>query len=171
MVGTGRGLIIFHHDHDALTPIQHSRYHNLRPTTARLAQSAERKALNLVVVGSSPTVGAFSGYPDKTLGCGFARAKCSMPRKMLHAAQSTPCRAKYSMPRKVPQSAPCGAKCSMPRKVLHAAQIAPCRAKYSMPRKVLHAAKYPMPQSAPCRKVRHASRQPSKTVLSGAVSR
>ncbi len=26
-------------------------------TTARLAQSAERKALNLVVVGSSPTVG------------------------------------------------------------------------------------------------------------------
>ena len=28
-------------------------------TTARLAQSAERKALNLVVVGSSPTVGVF----------------------------------------------------------------------------------------------------------------
>ena len=28
--------------------------------TARLAQSAERKALNLVVVGSSPTVGVFS---------------------------------------------------------------------------------------------------------------
>ena len=27
--------------------------------TARLAQSAERKALNLVVVGSSPTVGVF----------------------------------------------------------------------------------------------------------------
>ena len=27
--------------------------------TARLAQSVERKALNLVVVGSSPTVGAF----------------------------------------------------------------------------------------------------------------
>ena len=26
---------------------------------ARLAQSVERKALNLVVVGSSPTVGAF----------------------------------------------------------------------------------------------------------------
>ena len=26
---------------------------------ARLAQSAERKALNLVVVGSSPTVGVF----------------------------------------------------------------------------------------------------------------
>ena len=29
-------------------------------STARLAQSAERKALNLVVVGSSPTVGAFA---------------------------------------------------------------------------------------------------------------
>ena len=28
------------------------------PASARLAQSAERKALNLVVVGSSPTVGA-----------------------------------------------------------------------------------------------------------------
>ena len=28
--------------------------------TARLAQSAERKALNLVVVGSSPTVGDFA---------------------------------------------------------------------------------------------------------------
>ena len=28
--------------------------------TARLAQSAERKALNLVVVGSSPMVGAFA---------------------------------------------------------------------------------------------------------------
>ena len=32
----------------------------LSKSTARLAQSAERKALNLVVVGSSPTVGAFS---------------------------------------------------------------------------------------------------------------
>ena len=30
----------------------------LNISTARLAQSAERKALNLVVVGSSPTVGA-----------------------------------------------------------------------------------------------------------------
>ena len=28
--------------------------------STRLAQSAERKALNLVVVGSSPTVGAFA---------------------------------------------------------------------------------------------------------------
>jgi hypothetical protein len=30
---------------------------------ARLAQSAERKALNLVVVGSSPTVGVCTGRP------------------------------------------------------------------------------------------------------------
>ena len=30
-------------------------------TQARLAQLAERKALNLVVVGSSPTVGVFFG--------------------------------------------------------------------------------------------------------------
>ena len=30
---------------------------------ARLAQSAERKALNLVVVGSSPTVGALPELP------------------------------------------------------------------------------------------------------------
>ena len=29
------------------------------PNKARLAQSVERKALNLVVVGSSPTVGVF----------------------------------------------------------------------------------------------------------------
>ena len=38
--------------------------------SARLAQSAERKALNLVVVGSSPTVGvlepARSAYPNTT---------------------------------------------------------------------------------------------------------
>ena len=31
--------------------------HRESPPTARLAQSAERKALNLVVVGSSPTMG------------------------------------------------------------------------------------------------------------------
>ena len=31
----------------------------MHESTARLAQSAERKALSLVVVGSSPTVGAF----------------------------------------------------------------------------------------------------------------
>ena len=34
--------------------------------TARLAQSAERKALNLVVVGSSPTVGV-AGWHARTL--------------------------------------------------------------------------------------------------------
>ena len=33
--------------------------HTLGSTSARLAQSVERKALNLVVVGSSPTVGVF----------------------------------------------------------------------------------------------------------------
>ena len=32
-------------------------------TTARLAQSVEHKALNLVVVGSSPTVGVFPYTP------------------------------------------------------------------------------------------------------------
>ena len=31
----------------------------MEEATARLAQSAERKAFNLVVVGSSPAVGAF----------------------------------------------------------------------------------------------------------------
>ena len=34
---------------------------------ARLAQSAERKALNLVVVGSSPTVGVLSAPPGAPL--------------------------------------------------------------------------------------------------------
>ena len=34
-------------------------FYGNRLCQARLAQSAERKALNLVVVGSSPTVGAF----------------------------------------------------------------------------------------------------------------
>ena len=50
-----------------------------RQIIARLAQSAERKALNLVVVGSSPTVGVFLEYPAfgyvakmKELGCGNA---------------------------------------------------------------------------------------------------
>ena len=35
------------------------RVRNLIPFVARLAQLVERKTLNLVVVGSSPTVGAF----------------------------------------------------------------------------------------------------------------
>ena len=35
----------------------------LGTSQARLAQSAERKALNLVVVGSSPKVGAFGALP------------------------------------------------------------------------------------------------------------
>ena len=38
------------------------------PASARLAQSAERKALNLVVVGSSPTVGVFFCH-RASMGC------------------------------------------------------------------------------------------------------
>ena len=40
------------------------------PASARLAQSAERKALNLVVVGSSPMVGA-SVQKHKSLTAGL----------------------------------------------------------------------------------------------------
>ena len=39
--------------------------------TARLAQSVERKALNLVVVGSSPTVGV-KGRENGREGCAFS---------------------------------------------------------------------------------------------------
>ena len=42
--------------------------------TARLAQSAERKALNLVVAGSSPTVGVAFPAPQ------FARARADRPQ-------------------------------------------------------------------------------------------
>ena len=42
-------------------------------STARLAQSVERKALNLVVVGSSPTVGV---YPIESAGMLFLWAFC-----------------------------------------------------------------------------------------------
>ena len=41
---------------------------------ARLAQSVERKALNLVVVGSSPTVGVFISLRDVDFG-GFANER------------------------------------------------------------------------------------------------
>ena len=41
-------------------------------TYARLAQSAERKALNLVVVGSSPTVGVF---PMSHTSCKYKYAR------------------------------------------------------------------------------------------------
>ena len=48
--------------------------------TARLAQSVERKALNLVVVGSSPTVGAFAGSRPETLfGTILSRRDACMP--------------------------------------------------------------------------------------------
>ena len=40
----------------------------MRSTEARLAQSVERKALNLVVVGSSPTVGGFRMSPGREKG-------------------------------------------------------------------------------------------------------
>ena len=43
----------------------HTVHHQL---TARLAQSAERKTLNLVVVGSSPTLGDHFGSSDVFLG-------------------------------------------------------------------------------------------------------
>ena len=49
--------------------------HRESPPTARLAQSAERKALNLVVVGSSPTVGELNllrEYAERKIKvCGF----------------------------------------------------------------------------------------------------
>ena len=43
----------------ATNTFNHTRSNFRIKATARLAQSAERKALNLVVVGSSPTVGVF----------------------------------------------------------------------------------------------------------------
>ena len=42
-------------------------YRGLLPD-ARLAQSVERKALNLVVVGSSPTVGVIESYINNLRG-------------------------------------------------------------------------------------------------------
>jgi hypothetical protein len=50
------------HTHKSPPPSSIGRAHATRPrgrAEARLAQSVERKALNLVVVGSSPTVGVF----------------------------------------------------------------------------------------------------------------
>ena len=54
------------------------RKYDIRCTIARLAQSVERKALNLVVVGSSPTVGAIFFHLCVLLGllillCFFSR--------------------------------------------------------------------------------------------------
>ena len=55
----------------------------LSVSTARLAQSAERKALNLVVVGSSPTVGVFApGYVVDSAG------NCEQRRNSLSSALS-----------------------------------------------------------------------------------
>ena len=54
-----------------IAPVVHALLHAttvqpliLQSTSARLAQSAERKALNLVVVGSSPTVGVSHDRPQ-----------------------------------------------------------------------------------------------------------
>ena len=46
-------------DQTAFNVFVHTVFPSSVSTTARLAQSVERKALNLVVVGSSLTVGAF----------------------------------------------------------------------------------------------------------------
>ena len=63
--------------------------------TARLAQSAERKALNLVVVGSSPTVGVYvslSGLVKLLSSCFLGHRFCSAsvigPPDLLVARQS-----------------------------------------------------------------------------------
>ena len=45
--------------------------------TARLAQSAERKALNLVVVGSSPTVGVSFVVVSQVDLSSFVDMRCS----------------------------------------------------------------------------------------------
>ena len=63
---------------------------------ARLAQSAERKALNLVVVGSSPTVGVFwkGMFPRRAPGnCKLRQAKRAW---MLRTSFDTPRRARDS---------------------------------------------------------------------------
>ena len=48
-------LLTLHTHHTSLLAL--NAVSNVGSTSARLAQSVERKALNLVVVGSSPTVG------------------------------------------------------------------------------------------------------------------
>ena len=48
-------LFTLHTHHTSLLAL--NAVSNVGSTSARLAQSVERKALNLVVVGSSPTVG------------------------------------------------------------------------------------------------------------------
>jgi hypothetical protein len=51
------------------------------PLQARLAQPAERKALNLVVVGSSPTVGVFPAPRDGPRGRCVGQSKQQSPRR------------------------------------------------------------------------------------------
>ena len=57
--------------------------HDLKLLSARLAQSAERKALNLVVVGSSPTVGVAE-----------VQAATTWTQELLHLIQLFPHREK-----------------------------------------------------------------------------
>ena len=62
--------------------------------TARLAQSAERKALNLVVVGSSPTVGDFPSVAAAARPFVAQRAGNAKPpqrRKQTPACLHAPC--------------------------------------------------------------------------------
>ena len=78
LVGSNPTAVIFNDHFQAAVRFQPS----LNETSiARLAQLVERKALNLVVVGSSPTVGALSSlvhvrgshpsflHPHPTVGC------------------------------------------------------------------------------------------------------
>ena len=68
------------------------------PPTSRLAQLVERKTLNLVVVGSSPTVGAFFVFATSVFSvvcvrvCGEAKKKflSQMQEKRLHVRESNP---------------------------------------------------------------------------------
>ena len=62
----------------------------LLQTTARLAQSVERKALNLVVVGSSPTVGAFLEGPRIVRALFPQKSGRSQPRCALGIARAFP---------------------------------------------------------------------------------
>ena len=58
-----------------------ARHHHNNTTPARVAQSAERKTLNLVVVGSSPTSGAPAEH-----GAAFDTRCCKMSRVQIPAS-------------------------------------------------------------------------------------
>ena len=75
----------------------------LQATVARLAQPAERKALNLVVVGSSPTVGAFSFWGMSSrlprMPCSFCFPHSAPPHKAAAATLLPPCFRLACLPR------------------------------------------------------------------------